>query len=215
VSDELKEGQIQVFGDCNFKVAAMGKLTDAEKTEFMDQDFKEEKTLDALPGYAKIFLEYFGSMYTQDVTLRDKMFANFSTWYGQKVCEKDVSPQIREQLVDRYIHSTQVDENGKRKKVPLCYECGRRRGEGNDYCSGQCEKAGVVWTCETCGPKGVVVKTWKYLGGVCTDTVCKQCGRSFNFEVGWRVNIPFPQGQKRKDPNHVPKWKKAKTLPKI
>jgi hypothetical protein len=215
VSDELEEGEIQVFGDCNFKVAAMGKLTDEEKSTFMDQDFKEEKTLDALPAYAEMFLEYFGSMYTQDKTLRETMFAHFSKWYGQKVDEKDVSPQIREKLEDRYIHNTEVDKNGKRIPVPLCYECGRGRGEGKDYCSGKCRQAGVVWTCDTCGAQGVSQESFTDRHGrTCTFTKCKRCKRDFTFSFGGSGDIP-QQGNKRKDPNHVPKWKKAKILPKI
>ena len=68
----------------------MGKLKDEENSEFMEQDFKEEKKLNSLPAYAEMFLEYFGSMYAHDKTLRETMFANFSKWYGQKVDEKDV-----------------------------------------------------------------------------------------------------------------------------
>ena len=219
VSDELEEGEIQVFGDCNFKVAAMGKLTDEEKSEFMEQDFKEEKTLNSLPEYAKMFLEYFGSMYTQDQTLRETMFTNFSKWYGQKVDEKDVSPQIREQLVDRYIRNTKVDKNGKRIPVPLCYECGRGRGkgmgEGIDYCSGKCLQAGVVWTCDTCGAQGFLEESFKdRYGRTCVFKKCKMCKKDFTFSVGEAKGIP-QQGKKRKDPNHVPKWKKAKILPKL
>ena len=49
LDDELEEDEIQVFGDCNFKVAAMGKLTDEEKTEFMNQYLKEEKNVGRPP----------------------------------------------------------------------------------------------------------------------------------------------------------------------
>ena len=146
---------------------------------------------------------------------KECLVTNFSQWYGEQVVEKDVSPQIRENLVHRYIHNTVLDKKGNKIPVPLCYECGRGRGEGSNYCGGACLKAGVIWTCK-CGHQGVEIIKWTNVFDepVCI-TRCPKCHNTFNMRVGGRINLPLPYAStKRKDPDHVPKWKKARILPK-
>ena len=153
--------------ECKIFVSAVGKMGDEEKDEYIDDHFEEIKRIEALPEFASSFLENFGYFYTQDYTLRDKMYERFSAWIGKKFNEVDVPPEQRSKLVDRFSRNTFLDENGVRLPWPLCYECGKhlldkdQLSTGKEYCNGKCQAAGKTRTCD-CGSTSVTEKrtTW-------------------------------------------------------